>query len=139
MLFHQIIWRFLRKCQCFSFNKLYWNFFSAVFIALKFWVVVPYLTSYRGTTIPSDVCNIVYLHNTYPSSIYSWSISHILEHEFFYLGCLGSSGSKEKKWIWVFLSNFWGWFFQLFVSKIFFKNFLKYFSIRMEKSCIIQS
>ena len=29
-----------------------------------------------------------------PSSIYSWSISHILEHEFF---CLGSQGSKEKK------------------------------------------
>ena len=24
-----------------------------------------------------------------PSSIYSWSISHILEHEFFCLGCLG--------------------------------------------------
>ena len=26
-------------------------------------------------------------------------------------------GSKEKKWIWVFLSNFWGWFFQHFVGK----------------------
>ena len=33
----------------------------------------------------------------YPSSIYSWSIGHILEHEFFCLGRLGSSGSKEKK------------------------------------------
>ena len=32
-----------------------------------------------------------------PSSIYSWSIGHILEHEFFCLGHLGSSGSKEKK------------------------------------------
>ena len=36
-----------------------------------------------------------------------------------------AQGSKEKKWIWVFLSNFWGWFFQLFVGKkklqIFFK------------------
>ena len=42
-----------------------------------------------------------------PSSIYSWSISHILEHEFFWLGPLGSKG---KKWIWGFLSNFWGWF-----------------------------
>ena len=32
-----------------------------------------------------------------PSSIYSWSIDHILEHEFFCLGRLGSQGSKEKK------------------------------------------
>ena len=32
-----------------------------------------------------------------PSSIYSCSIGHILEHEFFSLGRLGSSGSKEKK------------------------------------------
>ena len=31
-----------------------------------------------------------------PSSIYSWSIDHILEHEFFCLGRLGSQGSKEK-------------------------------------------
>jgi hypothetical protein len=30
------------------------------------------------------------------SNTYSWSISHILEHEFFCLGHLGSSGSKEK-------------------------------------------
>ena len=32
-----------------------------------------------------------------PSSMYSWSIDHILEHEFFCLGRLGSKGSKEKK------------------------------------------
>ena len=50
----------------------------------------------------------------YPSSIYSCSISHILENEFFCLGCLGSYGWKKN---WVFLSNFWGWFFQLFVVK----------------------
>ena len=69
---------------------------------------------------------------TYPSSIYSWSIGHILEHEFFCLGRLGSQGSKEKKWIWGILSNFWGWCFQLFVCK---KNiiFQRYFSIRIEK------
>ena len=48
------------------------------------------------------------------STIYSWSIGHILEHEFF---CLGWAGSKEKKWIWVFLCNFWGCFFQLFEGK----------------------
>ena len=32
-----------------------------------------------------------------PSSIYSWSIGHILDHEFFCLGRLGSQGSKGKK------------------------------------------
>ena len=31
-----------------------------------------------------------------PSSIYSWSISHILEHEFFCLGRLGSFSKKKK-------------------------------------------
>ena len=36
-----------------------------------------------------------------PSSIYSFSISHILKREFFCLGRFGSQGSKEKKWIWV--------------------------------------
>ena len=34
-----------------------------------------------------------------PSFIYKWSIGHILEHEFFFLGHLGSQGSKKKKWI----------------------------------------
>jgi hypothetical protein len=32
-----------------------------------------------------------------PSSIYSWSIGHILEHKFFCLGHLGCAGSKGKK------------------------------------------
>ena len=32
-----------------------------------------------------------------PSSIYSWSIGHILENEFFCLGHLGCAGSKAKK------------------------------------------
>ena len=32
-----------------------------------------------------------------PSSIYSWSIGHILEHDFFCLGHLGCAGSKGKK------------------------------------------
>ena len=34
------------------------------------------------------------------SSIYSWSINHVLEHEFFYLGRLAvwaAQGSEEKK------------------------------------------
>ena len=46
-----------------------------------------------------------------PRFTYSLSTSHILEHEFFCLGRFGSSGLK------VLLSNFWGWFFQLFVGK----------------------
>ena len=35
------------------------------------------------------------VYDAQPSSIYSWSLSHILEHEFF--DRLGSQGSKEKK------------------------------------------
>ena len=58
----------------------------------------------------TDVC-LIWLALQSPSSIYSWSISHILEHKLFCLGCLWSSGSKKKRWIWVFLSNFWGCFF----------------------------
>ena len=37
------------------------------------------------------------VYDNIPSSIYSWSIGHILEHEFFCLGHLGSQGSKGKK------------------------------------------
>ena len=76
----------------------------------------------------SLTCNTVGQQVDRPSSIYSCSIGHILEHEFFCLGRLGSSGSKEKKRIWVILSNFWKWFFQLFAGKKkkskFFKNIL---------------
>ena len=38
-----------------------------------------------------------YSKSKMPSSIYSWSIGHILEHEFFCLGHLGCAGSKGKK------------------------------------------
>ena len=37
------------------------------------------------------------IFGSYPSSIYSWSIGHILEHDFFCLGHLGCAGSKGKK------------------------------------------
>ena len=40
-----------------------------------------------------------------PSSIYSWSIAHILEHEFFYFGYLGCAGSKGTKSGFVFLGH----------------------------------
>ena len=57
----------------------------------------------------SDSQNFIHLslplkfivHSTYPSFINSWSISHILEHEFFCFGRLASSGQlraiMEKK------------------------------------------
>ena len=54
-----------------------------------------------------------------PSSIYSWSVSYILEHEFLCLGRLGKLRAvRIRKWIWVFLGNFWGCFFQFFVHKM---------------------
>ena len=49
-----------------------------------------------------------------PSFIYSWSISHILEHKFFCLGGLGSSGQLWKNSISKQLLM--AWFFQLFVG-----------------------
>ena len=52
-----------------------------------------------------------------PSSIYSWSIGRILEHEFFCLGRLGSSGSKGKKVDLSFSEHLLRGFFQLFVGK----------------------
>ena len=62
------------------------------------------------------------------STIYSWSIGHILEHEFF---CLGWAGSKEKKvdlsfsvqLLKVFFSTIWGQ-----KNLIFFFFFLKHFT-----------
>ena len=41
--------------------------------------------------------------------------------------------AQEKKWIWIFPSNFWGWFFQLFVNK---KTFKKTIVVSALKSCI---
>ena len=52
----------------------------------KIWIKTRYVT-----------LNQVKIIEIIPSSIYSWSIGHILENEFFCLGRLGSQGSKEKK------------------------------------------
>ena len=63
-----------------------------------------------------------------PSSIYSWSIGHILEHEFFSLGRLCSQGSKEKKsGFEVFGATFEGVFFNFVRSK------------KMVKSCRVRT
>ena len=48
----------------------------------------------------------VYINRRSPNSINSWYKSHILEHEFFCLGHLGSSGQEWRKQNWVFLSKF---------------------------------
>ena len=64
-------------------------------------VIVPdrNFSRYRNLISNASVSHTCYYVPNYsvPSSIYSWSIGHILEHEFFCLGCLGSQGSKEKK------------------------------------------
>ena len=78
------------------------------------------------TVLPLNILFVIAKDNKVfgiaPSSIYSWSISHILEHEFFYFAVWAAQAVRKKKWIWVFLSNVWGWFFQLFVGKKEFKN-----------------
>ena len=57
-----------------------------------------------------------------PSSIYSWSIHHILEHKSFCLGRLDSSGSKEKKVDLSFSFNFlWAKKLKIF-KNIFYSN-----------------
>ena len=40
------------------------------------------------------ILNLAQAEGFFTSSIHNWSISHILEHEFF---CLGRLGSKEKR------------------------------------------
>ena len=50
------------------------------------------------------------------SFIYSWSISHILKHKFFYWAVWTVHGSNEET-NWVFLSNFWGCFFNIMWAK----------------------
>ena len=102
-------YRWPKFCRTVIRKELRWSLFISMMQTLE-WCKVQ--------TMKSVVMIIVYC--CVPSSIYSWSIGHILEHEFFCLGHLGWAGSKEKKWIWVFLSNFWGWFFQLFVGNFFF-------------------
>ena len=73
---------------------------------INFWNFFQGLPSYCGLKRLKFYYISLHILRGYPSFIYSWSIGHILEHEFFCLGHLGCAGSKEKKWIWVFLSNF---------------------------------
>ena len=54
-----------------------------------------------------------------PSFIYSWSMSHILEHDFSYLDCLGSQVSDQKSSILLKYSTF-----DSFIHKISKKNIL---------------
>ena len=68
-----------------------------------------------------------------PNTIYSDSISYFLKTKFFRLGCLDSYRGKT----WVFLSNFWGWLFQLFVGRFFCIFFFKNTFASTMKSWII--
>ena len=52
---------------------------------------------------------------TNPSFIYSWSISCIWEHQFYYLGCLGSQWVSETVFNKVFC--FWLDFLNIFIGK----------------------
>ena len=65
--------------------------------------------------------------------LYSWSISHILEHEFFCLGRLAAQGSKEKSGFEIFWATFESGFFQLFKGKKNLIFFWKYFSVNTKK------
>ena len=73
-------------------------------------------------------CCVMPIYVDDPSSIYSKSIGHILEQEFFCLGRLGNQGSKEKR---AGFEEFWatieGGFFNFLLAKIFFKRFKKIF------------
>ena len=87
-----------------------------------------------------------------PSSIYSWSIGNILEHEFFCLGRLGSSGSKEKKvdlsyseqLLRVFFSTFWEQNYNFFKNilatalKSYIKKFLFFYFFFLKKFKIVE-
>ena len=63
-----------------------------------------------------------------PSSIYSWSIDHILEHEFCYLGCWALLGKiSETTEILLKYATFWVGFFNFLWAKKKLKIFLKIF------------
>ena len=64
-----------------------------------------------------------------PSCIYSCSISHILEHEFF---CLGHFGNPVRKKNEVFIATFVG-FFSTFNGQKNSNSFKKYCSVRTKK------
>ena len=52
-----------------------------------------------------------------PSSIYSWSKTTIWNMNSSVWAVWAAQGSQLKKWIWVFLSNFWGVFFSTFCGQ----------------------
>ena len=73
-------------------------------LAQLFWVVAIFASQCDRQVIPPVLCSSSSFAEPSlgfqiqgASSLYSWSISQILEHEFFFFGQLGSSGSKEKK------------------------------------------
>ena len=107
------IWLALPNLISFAFVSTYHNYFRKSYQNMK--LVLLWKPESHSPFFSHK--NLLTRENgQFPSSIYSWSIGHILEHEFFSWGRLGSSGSKEKMWIWVILRNFWGCFFFIFLS-----------------------
>ena len=61
---------------------------------------------------------VAFVHTALPRSKYSWSINHNLEHEFFCLGRLGSSGQLgNKSGFEFFWATFVGVFFNFLWAK----------------------
>ena len=103
-------------CHCYKSNQNKHNFMFATCTKHVNWQII-----FKFWLNWKSYGSVLYSFSCTPSSIYSWSIDHILEHEFFCLGCLGSQGSKEKKSVFeVFWATFEGGFFNYLWAK---KNF----------------
>ena len=96
-----------KNCQCDLGRIMKWSvycyewsliMYASGTLSLRQWLYIHYTYIYFSG--PPSYCEnpyLIYVRGCTPSSIYSWSICHILEHIFFCLGHLGCAGSKEKK------------------------------------------
>ena len=112
-------------------------------LAQLFWVVAIFASQCDRQVIPPVLCSSSSFAEPSlgfqiqgASSLYSWSISQILEHEFFCLGHLGSSGSKKKSEFEFFWSTFKGVFFTFCGQKKLY-SFLN-IVVSPLKSCLMQ-
>ena len=73
-------------------------------------------------------------NHMYPSSIYSCSIGHILEHEICHLGCWAGKGKFLKRRNFCLSKQLFEVVFSCFEGQnFFFKFFKKHFCVRIEK------
>ena len=73
---------------------------------------------------------MLYVYGIYPSSIYSSSIGHILEHEICHLGCWAGKGKFLKRWNFCLSKQLFEVVFSCFDCQ---KKFYKHFCVRIEK------